>query len=266
MAQAVEDAHLDDLDEQAALIAHHWGEAGRAVEAAGWHQRAAEWVTQRDPYQAAQQWRSVHRLLRDHADDPRSLDLRLQACMHLTMAAWRVGMAPEEVAELFEEGKRLAERADDSRMLALITTAYAAWLTATGESRAGYERHREAHALVHRLSASDRVLVLLGLQVSSYATGRLQDAVRLLHELLEIAGDDATLGMDTVGFSILCYAAYGFAVQGWLCGRLAEAWRESDRALALARAHKQTDLLCWGLGLPAHLAHDTGSEDSQQLD
>src|SRR5262249_60248320 len=44
VARAIETAHAEKLDEQAALLAHHWEEAGEALRAARWHHRAAEWL------------------------------------------------------------------------------------------------------------------------------------------------------------------------------------------------------------------------------
>jgi len=42
VAQALEDASQDKLDERAALLAHHWDEAGDEGRASTWHHRAAE--------------------------------------------------------------------------------------------------------------------------------------------------------------------------------------------------------------------------------
>jgi len=44
VARALEAAHADRLDENAALLAHHHEEAGDAGAAARWHRRAAEWA------------------------------------------------------------------------------------------------------------------------------------------------------------------------------------------------------------------------------
>ena len=41
VARAIEAAHAEKLDEHAALLAHHWEEAGEALAAARWHTRAA---------------------------------------------------------------------------------------------------------------------------------------------------------------------------------------------------------------------------------
>ena len=61
-ARALEELHADKLDERAALLAHHWEEAGDPREAARWHSRAAWWVSRGDPVGAVRHWQSVRDL------------------------------------------------------------------------------------------------------------------------------------------------------------------------------------------------------------
>ena len=49
VARAIEEAYAEKLDENAALVAHHWEEADEKLSAARWHRRAAEWVGVSDP-------------------------------------------------------------------------------------------------------------------------------------------------------------------------------------------------------------------------
>src|SRR5262249_62118434 len=48
VAHAIEATSAEKLDEQAALVAHHWERAGEALVAANWHARAADWAGARD--------------------------------------------------------------------------------------------------------------------------------------------------------------------------------------------------------------------------
>ncbi len=48
VARVIEAAHAKDLDQQAALLAHHWEEAADLGQAVRWHRRAAEWAGARD--------------------------------------------------------------------------------------------------------------------------------------------------------------------------------------------------------------------------
>ena len=62
-ARAIVELYPDKQDEQAALLAHHWEEAGEPLEAARWHARAAGWVRAGDPAQSVRHWQRVHVLV-----------------------------------------------------------------------------------------------------------------------------------------------------------------------------------------------------------
>jgi predicted ATPase len=44
VARAIAELYPEQLDERAALLAHHWERAGEAARAAEWHRRAALWA------------------------------------------------------------------------------------------------------------------------------------------------------------------------------------------------------------------------------
>ena len=54
--------------ESAALLAHHYEEAGEVGTAARWHRRAAEWVGLNDIKAALQHWQRVRELARHGGD------------------------------------------------------------------------------------------------------------------------------------------------------------------------------------------------------
>ena len=56
---------MDESDEHAALIAHHWQAADRALEAAAWHQRTAYWVSTTNTAVALTHWQAVYSVSRD---------------------------------------------------------------------------------------------------------------------------------------------------------------------------------------------------------
>ena len=55
---------------RAALLAHHYEEAGETGAAARWHRRAAEWVGLNDIKAALQHWQRVRELARHGGDEP----------------------------------------------------------------------------------------------------------------------------------------------------------------------------------------------------
>src|SRR5262249_58507084 len=62
VADALADLGTGSLDERAALLAHHWEEAGDALQALRWHARAGEWLGTRAPVEAMRHWQAVRRL------------------------------------------------------------------------------------------------------------------------------------------------------------------------------------------------------------
>ena len=80
VARAIEQQDAEHLDERAALLAHHWEEAGEALSAARWHRRAAEWVGRTDFAAATHHWGRVRALLRELPDDREAAALGIAAC------------------------------------------------------------------------------------------------------------------------------------------------------------------------------------------
>ncbi|MEE9280743.1 MAG: guanylate cyclase, partial [Myxococcota bacterium] len=81
LARALEEIYADKLDEQAALIAYHWEQAGEALAAARWHRRAAQWAARTDLDQALRHWRSVRALAGAGPESSDSLGLAQRACI-----------------------------------------------------------------------------------------------------------------------------------------------------------------------------------------
>ena len=108
VAQALEEAG-GNLDERAAVLAHHWEEAGDAGRAARWHRRAAEWAGLSDPREGLRHWRRVRELAPGVEDESERTELTLQACNQLLSLGWRMGGSEEEAAAVFAEGRALAE-------------------------------------------------------------------------------------------------------------------------------------------------------------
>ncbi len=124
VARAIEQQHPDHLDERAALLAHHWEEAGEALSAARSHRRAAEWVGRTDFAAATHHWGRVRKLLRELPDDHEAAALGIAACMQLLNVSWRVGTGLDEARALLEEGQRLASAIDDRRARLYLSMVY----------------------------------------------------------------------------------------------------------------------------------------------
>ena len=119
VAKAIEQANAERLDGSAALLAHHWEEAGDAPAAARWHAMAAAWAGMNDVRAALDHWRRARALA-----GPEETTLAVDASSQILALGWRTGVSEEECEQVFEEARALAERAGDLTSLASLTANY----------------------------------------------------------------------------------------------------------------------------------------------
>ncbi len=120
VAGATESFDADSLDEQAALLAHHYGEAGRPLDAARWHARAAGFIAPSDSAEAARHWNCARELLREAPDEPAAASLGASVCRALLAVSVRFGLTSEDARQIFEEGLRWAEATGEPLDTALM--------------------------------------------------------------------------------------------------------------------------------------------------
>jgi adenylate cyclase len=133
LARVLEGHHADRLDENAALIAHHYESAGEALAAARWHRRAAEWVGRTDLAAATRHWRSVRALRREVPDDVEAAALGIAACRQLLQnMTFRVAVDLDARA-VFEEGLALANAVDNHREALYLSMSYSRVLGGDGD-------------------------------------------------------------------------------------------------------------------------------------
>lgn len=133
VARAIEQQYAEHLDERAALLAHHWEEAGEALSAARWHRRAAEWVGRTDFAAAAHHWGRVRALLRELPDDREAAALGIATCTQLLNVSWRIGMKLDEARALLEEGQTFTNAIGDQRAHLRLSMAYGRAILSAGE-------------------------------------------------------------------------------------------------------------------------------------
>ncbi|HVO24683.1 MAG TPA: adenylate/guanylate cyclase domain-containing protein [Candidatus Margulisiibacteriota bacterium] len=247
VARAIHAAHADKLDERAALLAHHWEEAGEIMEAAGWHRRAAEWVEANDFAAARTHWRKVLDLAGPRRDDEAAARLAGHACWRLLSLGFRLGMPAEEARKVAAHGRDFAARCRDERLLCDIVFMYSVVLDLSGDLRGAFEQIDEMLGILDRVSDDPlyraeckgaRIDVLIN-------TGRLAEGLAACEELAAATEHDITYGRETWGGSDYVWAV---ARRGWifsLMGRLAEGHGEMGRALDLARQLEATEVIGW---------------------
>jgi len=128
-ATAIEEDRHERLDEAAALIAHHWEEAGRALEAARWHDRAADFIGKSDFGEEQRHRRRVRELVRLVPECPEAPALGANACRSILALSFRLGVDDEERDAAFEEGlawaKQTGEPFYEARMYQAMSVATA---------------------------------------------------------------------------------------------------------------------------------------------
>src|SRR5262249_27256388 len=130
VARAIEATSAEKLDEQAALLAHHWERAGEALVAANWLARAAEWAGARDREAMNRHWARSGGGVRGlgvgvpESAETRALGVVARSRMiHNVILRGDAGMDP---AVLFAEGMALAARLEGPAPRVIMLSEYGA--------------------------------------------------------------------------------------------------------------------------------------------
>jgi class 3 adenylate cyclase/DNA-binding SARP family transcriptional activator/tetratricopeptide (TPR) repeat protein len=259
-AAALEALYPDRQDELAAVISDHWEEAQEPVRAAQWGARAAAWAGQRHPADAVRHWRRVRTLVRDEHGSPEAAGLALGACISILYVGARLGLAEDEVEEIFPEALELATASGDRSAMAMVHSAYGMTRGMAGRLEEAIASGREAQALADRGGDFEvQLLVSSALWVAS--AGRNREVLPEFDRVLAEAGDDFDLARQFIGLSAVIFATI---LRGRVLaelGRLREARAALDKALRLARENDDLESLGFGhasLGLLSFLTGEPG--------
>ncbi len=260
VARAIERQDAAHLDERAALLAHHYEEAGEKAFAARWHGRAARWVGQSDLREGLRHWRRARELAPEVENSEERNDLALQACNEILSLGWRTGGSDEEAAAVFAQGRALVENAGDVPALALLLGRYSLMRYSVGGSAHDYARYAEEGAQLAQTCDDPALRAAVG-QFAAYGHWSSGDGQRVLEwsaRVLEETGSDGLLGKALVGFSPRA-AALTVRVQGCTyLGRLEEATSQSKEAERVCEELGELEVLTWLHCFQAALAHTLG--------
>ncbi len=244
VARAIAELYPDKLNERAALLAHHWEQAGDNLEAAGWSRRAAEWATGSDPAEALRHWRKVRTFLETVPESKETVELAMTACIQNLRLGWRLGLSEEEAADLFEEGKALASRSGDNRSLALLHSMYGQVRGMAGDLRAFIHHVETVKPLVDQIEDATSKLNLRSFEIYALAMiGRWREALTLTEQSLAWVRKEPVLDreLQRAGSYLLMRKGH---ILGEM-GRIQDAAREFQHAEQLARKHGHVELLFW---------------------
>src|SRR5216117_3555331 len=193
IARALLTIHGPAAATHAALLAHHFDEAGEHLEAARWHEQAGRRVARSDPADGVRHCRRVTTLLAAVPESRETLMLELTSRIALLEIGRIAGIEEREAQGLFEEARAVAGRLGDPRGHAFLLTSYGrlcglagdvAQYLACAERAAELAEGSDDAALAFEMHA-----VLAHAQL---AVGRLEPAraiaERALAELTRLAG------------------------------------------------------------------------------
>ncbi len=263
-AAALEVTLAARLDESAALLAHHWEEAGVERTAARWQRRAALWISGRDSVQAVRHWQRVRALTASLEDDEESQRLALEACSAIAMmGGWRLGLGPDEMAAISDQGRALAQRFGDRSRLIRIIAAAAAAAGVGGDIRAYYEGALEAERLVDdSVDLETRIIAMLNRAYSAFCSGRISEALPAIEALGELAGTDLRAGFEGFGYSAAVWCDNVGAIALGFLGRFGGADARTLLAIRRSRENDLMENLGWALGSVCQIAWLRGTASS----
>jgi class 3 adenylate cyclase len=265
IARALLTIHGAAAAPHAALLAHHFDEAGAPLEAARWHEQAGRRVARSDPADGVRHCRRVTALLAAVRESRETLMLELTSRIALLEIGRIAGIEEAEARRLFDEARAVAERLHDKAGQAFLLTSYGRLCGLAGDVRQYLACAERAGELAEGSDAVFEFEICSVLAHAQLAVGRLAPARatadRALTGVVRVAGLREALGHSTAPG--LCRVWWALASAH--LGRMAEAQaaleallaEESERALqALYGTHA---FLCEVLrlqgDLPGALAH-----------
>ena len=247
VARAIESQDSTHVDERAALLAHHWEEAGEAWQAACWHKRAADWAGVTNVAEGLRHWERVRSLLRPLPQTSEAVQLGVTACVGHLNLAWRLCAPIQQAREVFEEGCRLAEEAGDVRSRAALHGTYGCALGLLGGDSDEYVKHsRESTRLADQTEDQGlRIAQRAYLGFASVFAGRLAEGLESCELVDRTLPADPALGVEFTGYSPFLGILMTRAWNLFRLGRVDEATVVCDRADRLAREHGDVEVLTW---------------------
>ena len=253
VARELEGAGTNETADRAALLAHHWDEAGEVEPASRWHRMAAERIAGSNSAEAARHWQRVRALSDLVEDEHLAAELGQRSRLMILEYSWRLGGSEEEAAALLAEGEEWARRRGDDRALAELYNAFSmpAILAHGATARAD---DAIAKGLRHVAEIDDRVL-LFALELRRYLMAQFRGQVDEMRATMRRVETFSREEMDAAA-PLLGYDARALVVAyagsaEVRVGNFSEGLAAYARGLALARESNAREVASWVLALQA---------------
>jgi adenylate cyclase len=235
VAQTIELQDANRLDERAALLAHHWEGAGKVIDAARWHRRAAEWVGLTNLSAASWHWGRLRSLLKGIPADRDTAELGMVACQHLLNLSWRFPVTADEIKALGEEGLAFARATGNRKAELKVAMVYARARASVGDL-AGYAK-LAAETRAAAMEIDDATLQAnanLYLVDAYIYTAHFAEALALADASIAVAPTTIPPTEWIMGFNPYGALKFWRAACLGLMGRVPESIREYDECRALS--------------------------------
>jgi hypothetical protein len=203
VAHVLESTRGDELDSQAALLAHHWENAGESWLAALWHRRAAEWAGLRNAAEGMRHWQRTRSSLLPLSQTNETMKIGVAACQGMLGLGWRLGIPTADATKIFEDGRDLAEKVGDVGALAALHGTYACVLgLVSGEADEYVRNSREAVRLADKTEDQGLQLAQRAfLGFASVFAGQMEDGIERCEATCRRFPADPALGAEYTGYS-----------------------------------------------------------------
>ncbi|HET7510767.1 MAG TPA: hypothetical protein VFJ65_11035, partial [Solirubrobacterales bacterium] len=236
----------DRHDELAALIADHLKQGGKPLDAARWSARGAYWAGHSRPHDALRLWHQVMELADELEEDEEVANLAVHSRLLQLQYAWRVGMNRGEEDRLAREAEEIATRQNDLHSLALLKVAT--------QVRPGLPHHgptwiaavRETVELADQTGDRHLRAAIRGAGAYAYlCVADFEGFERILDEMLEIVGDDGSVGAGIVLGSPIAWGLMGKGMVRREKLEFEEAEELFERALESAVEEDDPETASW---------------------
>lgn len=181
-----DDCRCERPEESAALLAHHWEQAGDVLKAVTWGMLAAEWATKRDLAESRRHWQKVRELLDGCEDCDDSYKASMAARQALIEINWKLGADIESTRQLFDEGRAIALAREDHTRLAALEAAFAMAQLFVGRVEDGLADLEKA---VQTAGKSDNIDLHIQLTSRLAYTHLISGHLKKALELFDFAGE-----------------------------------------------------------------------------
>jgi class 3 adenylate cyclase/tetratricopeptide (TPR) repeat protein len=234
VARAIEGQCGEGGEDCAALMAHHYGEAGDATNAARWSIVAGNRANSVNVADALSHFRKALALLDGVPDTPETLGLALAARAAILRSAAFVPVSQEELKQVFAEGKAKAIQSQDQKGLAMLLGAYGTAESSSGDADRAVEHAREAvrvarEAADPEFESNMRAMIMF----AYYTAGRLREALDYAADAERRLHPDAELGTEQITEENFISRGFRAMILANM-GRLEEAERDLTRAIQVA--------------------------------